>query len=55
MSKSVTIELGAELQREFEIYLECCKSLGVSPRINALLNFIHNYGTFDNPKEPEWE
>ena len=53
MSKSVTIELGADLQLEFQCYLDCCESLEVSPRINAFLNYTHNYGTYQNPKGTE--
>ena len=55
MSKSVTIELGADLQSEFQCYLDCCVSLEVAPRINAFLNYISTYGTYQNPKEPEWD
>jgi len=55
MSKTVTIELGVDLQDEFQCYLDCCESLGVSPRINAFLNYIFNYGTYTHPKEAQWD
>ena len=55
MSKEVTITLSKDLQEDFESYIDCCESLDVSPRINAFLNYIHNYGTCKNPREPQWD
>jgi len=55
-SKDITITLNKDLQDEFESYLEVCKSLEFPPRINGFLNYIYNYGTCKNPKEPqEWD
>jgi|TARA_B100001063_G_scaffold88010_1_gene81864 hypothetical protein len=55
MSKDITITLSKDLQEEFESYLDCCDSLDFAPRINAFLNYIHNYGTCKNPREPKWD
>ena len=55
MSKDITITLSKDLQEEFESYLDCCESLDFAPRINAFLNYIHNYGTCKNPREPKWD
>lgn len=53
MSKKVYIELGPELQDEYEYWMEAKKSLCVQRSINSFLNFIAVYGTFDNPKDPD--
>ena len=50
MSKEVTITLSKDLQEDFESYIDCCESLEFAPRINAFLNYIHNYGTCKNPR-----
>ena len=55
MSKEVTITLSKDLQEDFESYIDCCHSLDVAPRINAFLNYIYNYGTCKNPREPQWD
>lgn len=55
MSKEVTITLGKDLQEDFESYIDCCTSLEVAPRINAFLNYVYNYGTCTNPREPKWD
>jgi len=55
MSKEVTITLSKDLQEDFESYIDCCESLEFAPRINAFLNYIHNYGTCKNPREPQWD
>jgi hypothetical protein len=55
MSKEVTITLSKDLQEDFESYIDCCESLEFAPRINAFLNYIHNYGTCTNPREPQWD
>jgi len=49
----VSIELGKDLQSEYESWLECKKSLGVERTINNFLHYIHNYGTFNNPRNPD--
>lgn len=50
MSKLVSVTLGKDLDHEFKSYTECCKSLGVDVRINSFLNYVHEYGTYANPK-----
>lgn len=55
MSKEVTIALSKDLQEDFESYIDCCESLEFAPRINAFLNYIYNYGTCKNPREPKWD
>ena len=48
-----TIELGPDLQLEYESWLECKKSLGIERTINNFLHYIHHYGTFANPHTPD--
>ena len=49
----VNIELGKDLQEEYESWLECKKSLGIERTINNFLNYIHHYGTFKHPRIPD--
>ena len=51
--RTVTIELGKDLQEEYEFWLEAKQSLGIERSINNFLNYIDLYGTFKNPKIPE--
>ena len=55
MSKKVEVELGADLQEDFESFLEVCASLEIKPRINSFLYYVSNFGTYNKPKEDEWE
>ena len=55
MSKKVEVELGPDLQEDFESFLAVCESLGINPRINSFLYYVSNFGTYANPKEDEWE
>jgi hypothetical protein len=55
MSKKVEVELGADLQEDFESFLEVCASFGIKPRINSFLYYVSNFGTYNKPKEDEWE
>ena len=48
----VSIELGKELQEEYDSYIECCLSLEQEPNINRFLSYIDYFGTFDSPKIP---
>lgn len=48
----VRIELGSDLQEEYEFWLASKQALGVERTINNFLYYIHNYGTFANPKIP---
>ena len=48
-----TVELGKDLQLEYESWLECKKSLGIERTINNFLHYIHHYGTFANPHTPD--
>jgi hypothetical protein len=53
MSKKVYIELGSDLQDEYEYWMEAKRSLCVQRSINSFLNFIAVYGTFNDPKDPD--
>jgi hypothetical protein len=55
MSKKVEVELGADLQEDFESFIAVCESFGIKPRINSFLYYVSNFGTYANPKEEEWE
>ena len=48
-----TVELGSDLQEEYESWLEYKKSLGIERTINNFLNYIHHYGTFKHPRTPD--
>ena len=50
MSKKVTIELGQDLQIEYQSWIDVQKSLGIERSINSFLYYTYNYGTFANPK-----
>ena len=47
------IELGPDLQEEYQNWLDVKESLGIERSINNFLNYIDQYGTFKNPKIPE--
>jgi hypothetical protein len=49
----VTIDLGPDLQLEYESWLDVKKSLGIEHSINNFLYYTYNYGTFANPKNPD--
>ena len=51
--KIVSIELGEDLQDEYEFWLASKQALGVERSINNFLYYIDQYGTFKNPKIPE--
>ena len=51
-NRRVNIELGPDLQDEYEYWLEAKRSLCLERSINSFLNFIAVYGTFDNPRDP---
>jgi hypothetical protein len=48
----VTIELGPDLQLEYQSWLDVKESLGIERSINNFLYYTYNYGTFANPKTP---
>jgi hypothetical protein len=50
MSKKVTIELGEDLQIEYQSWVDVQKSLEIERSINNFLYYTYNYGTFANPK-----
>jgi len=52
MSNEVKIELGADLQLEYQSWLDVKESLGIERSINNFLYYTYNYGTFANPKNP---
>ena len=49
----VNIELGEDLQLEYESWLAVKESLGIERTINNFLYYTHNYGTFSNPRTPD--
>ena len=49
----VTIELGADLQLEYQSWLDVKESLGIERTINNFLYYTYNYGTFANPRNPD--
>ena len=49
----VTLELGADLQVEYQSWLDVKESLGIERTINNFLYYTHNYGTFSNPRTPD--
>lgn len=49
----VNIELGEDLQLEYESWLAVKESLGIHRTINNFLYYTHNYGTFSNPRTPD--
>jgi len=49
----VTLELGADLQLEYQSWLDVKESLGIERSINNFLYYTYNYGTFANPKNPD--
>ena len=53
MSNEVKIELGADLQLEYQSWLDVKESLGIERSINNFLYYTYNYGTFANPKNPD--
>ena len=50
---NVTIELGEDLQLEYQSWLDVKASLGIERSINNFLYYTYNYGTFANPKNPD--
>lgn len=48
----VKIELGPDLQLEYESWLAVKESLGIERTINNFLYYTHNFGTFANPRTP---
>jgi hypothetical protein len=52
-NRRVNIELGSDLQDEYEYWLEVKRSLCVERSINSFLNFISIYGTNNDPKDPD--
>ena len=49
----VNIELGPDLQLEYESWLAVKESLGIHRTINNFLYYTHNYGTFANSRNPD--
>ena len=48
-----SIELGPDLQEEYESWLAVKESLGIHRTINNFLYYTHNYGTFKHPRNPD--
>ena len=53
MNNEVKIELGADLQLEYQSWLDVKESLGIERSINNFLYYTYNYGTFANPRNPD--
>jgi hypothetical protein len=49
----VRIDLGEDLQLEYESWLAVKESLGIHRTINNFLYYTHNYGTFKHPRNPD--
>ena len=49
----VTLELGEDLQLEYQSWLDVKASLGIERSINNFLYYTYNYGTFANPRNPD--
>lgn len=49
----VTLELGPDLQLEYQSWLDVKESLGIERSINNFLYYTYNYGTFANPRNPD--
>jgi len=49
----VTLELGEDLQLEYQSWLDVKQSLGIERSINNFLYYTYNYGTFANPRNPD--
>ena len=49
----VKIELGEDLQLEYQSWLDVKQSLSIEHSINNFLYYTYNYGTFANPKNPD--
>ena len=49
----VSIELGEDLQLEYQSWLDVKESLGIERSINNFLYYTYNYGTFANPRNPD--
>ena len=49
----VNIELGEDLQLEYQSWLDVKESLGIERSINNFLYYTYNYGTFANPRNPD--
>lgn len=49
----IKLELGSDLQLEYQSWLDVKESLGIERSINNFLYYTYNYGTFANPKNPD--
>ena len=52
-NRRVEIELGPDLQEEYEYWLEAKRSLCLERSNHSFLNFIAVYGPFNDPKDPD--
>jgi len=53
MSRKVEIELGPDLQEDFESFLAVCDSFGINPRINSFLYYVSNFGTYQSERSKD--
>jgi hypothetical protein len=52
MSRIVSIELGSDVQDDYESWIDCCISLDRPININSFLSYIDYFGTYQKPKDP---
>lgn len=52
MKRIINIELGSDVQEDYESWIDCCISLNRPVNINSFLSYIDYFGTYGNPKEP---
>lgn len=50
MPREVKLELGPDIQEDYESWVECCRSLDRPININSFLSYIDYFGTYTNPK-----
>ena len=53
MSRKVEVELGPDLQEDFESFLAVCDSLEIKPRINSFLYYVSNFGTYNSERSKD--
>jgi hypothetical protein len=53
MSKKVEVELGPDLQEDFESFLAVCQSLDIKPRVNSFLYYVSNFGTYQSERSKD--
>jgi len=52
MAREVKLELGPDIQEDYESWVDCCRSLDSPINIISFLSYIDYFGTYTNPKDP---